>query len=153
MEKNCQAIRPDPNGAISPGLGGTFKGLERYRVLVCDDEPSVASELTEFLCELGLDARGYTSGAALLAELRGTSGPVCLITDVRMPGFDGIELVKYFRWRSELHPTAIIVITGHLSEPQSATEEVVFRDIPVLQKPVSLQVLCALLRENSVLES
>ncbi len=80
------------------------------KVLLADDEESIRKTLSDALSDAGHECTAVESGeeAQKLLESRRVD---CLITDVRLPGMDGIELLKKAR---ELEPGLhVIVITGH----------------------------------------
>ena len=65
-------------------------------VLVVDDDPAVGRVLTGLLAQAGWRSRWASSGAQALAELK--SMPTDLvITDLRMDGMDGMELLTHAR--------------------------------------------------------
>jgi len=77
------------------------------RILVVEDEPKVAKALTE-----GLEADGFTVRTALTGEdgyFIASSEPVDLIVlDRRLPGRDGVEILKTLRRRGFLMPVLIL---------------------------------------------
>lgn len=80
-------------------------------VHVIDDDDAARDSLLFLLETEGIAATGYPSADAFLShadagELRG-----CIITDVRMPGMSGIELLQALRGRGATVP--VVVITGH----------------------------------------
>jgi FixJ family two-component response regulator len=93
-------------------------------VLVVDDEPAVAEELTDGLAALGfrvLQAHSATDAKRLFRE-DGNVGVV--ITDVRMPGDDGLHLARFLLHEggeAGLRPE-VVLITGHatLDDAESA---------------------------------
>jgi FixJ family two-component response regulator len=79
-------------------------------VVVVDDDPRVRESLESLIESSGLTARVFSHAEDFLrgGHLAATS---CLITDVRMPGMDGLELQRRVRLvRPEL---PIIFITAH----------------------------------------
>jgi two-component system response regulator FixJ len=81
---------------------------------VIDDEEAMRHSLAFLLeCE-GLEAVTYESALSFL-ETAGTIARGCIVTDVRMPGMTGIELVE--RLKAMGVPDPVIVITGHADVP------------------------------------
>jgi len=68
------------------------------RILVVDDDPSVRQALTETLGS-AMDVRAAEDAEHALSML-GDSLPDVILTDVRMPGLDGLELLKLLRERA-----------------------------------------------------
>ena len=84
--------------------------LAKPIVAVVDDDPRVRESLESLIESSGLTARVFSHAEDFLrgGHLAATS---CLITDVRMPGMDGLELQRRVRLvRPEL---PIIFITAH----------------------------------------
>ena len=81
------------------------------KVFVVDDDELIARSVSELLRLEGYSAEGfYDASSALLRA--SDCPPDILVTDVNMPGMDGIALAKMMR---ELSPNCkIIVITGNL---------------------------------------
>ena len=79
-------------------------------VFVVDDDDAARDSLVMLLKSDGLTTRGFASAHDFLAQfdtaLRG-----CVVTDLRMPSMDGIELIRELKAVGCLLP--VIVITGH----------------------------------------
>lgn len=113
------------------------------RVLVVDDEESVRELLTRTLRLAEYEVETVADGASGLERLR--QGPCdLLIADLRMPGMDGLSLIREAR---RLHPQLpVIIITGYSSEA-SAIEAVNLGVNGYLIKPFRVsQVLAAVAR-------
>jgi two-component system response regulator FixJ len=85
-------------------------------VFVIDDQPSVRHALGEMLSVFGYDVETYDSADNFLRAL----DPVrhgCVVADVRMPGMDGIELVRELARRQVQLP--VVVISGHADVPMA----------------------------------
>jgi two-component system response regulator FixJ len=82
-------------------------------VAIVDDEPSVREALADLLDVEGYSTRLYASGAAILAD-PDLSEIVCVITDVRMPGVNGLELQRQLRQQDSGLP--IIFVTSSADE-------------------------------------
>lgn len=83
-------------------------------VHVVDDDPAVRDSLAFLLDTADLVSRTYESAAALLAEA-GALAPGCIVTDVRMPDMNGLEMVRRLAEMGVRHP--VIVMTGHADVP------------------------------------
>jgi len=81
-------------------------------VLLADDERTIAITLRDALTDVGHDVKVVHDGDAAATELENSRFDV-LITDIRMPGMDGIQLLKLAK---ETDPAIqVIVITGQAS--------------------------------------
>ena len=83
-------------------------------VHVVDDDPAIRDSLAFLLDTADLVSRTYESAAALLAEADNLA-PGCIVTDVRMPDMNGLEMVRRLSEMGVRHP--VIVMTGHADVP------------------------------------
>ncbi|RUU48637.1 response regulator transcription factor FixJ [Mesorhizobium sp. M6A.T.Ca.TU.002.02.2.1] len=79
-------------------------------VHVVDDDVEVRKSLGFLLATADFAVRLYESASAFLATATGNLDG-CIVTDVRMPGIDGIEFLRQLR--SHGHSIPVIVMTGH----------------------------------------
>ena len=79
-------------------------------VHIVDDDEAIRDSLSFLLDVAGFAIRVYPSAAAFLRALPLPAGD-CLITDVRMPGITGLELMAALRGMGATLP--VIVMTGH----------------------------------------
>lgn len=100
-------------------------------VHIVDDDEAVRQSLAFLLGSAGLAVRLYDSAAAFLADLSGVKGG-CLITDLRMPGMTGLELLHALRAKACGLPA--IVITGHGDVPL-AVEAMKAGAVDFIEKP------------------
>ena len=84
----------------------------------------------------------YESALAFLAALPNLSVG-CVITDVRMPGMSGIDLLR--RLKSTANPVSVIVITGHGDVPL-AVEAMKYGAADFLEKPFDDELLLGAVR-------
>lgn len=109
------------------------------RVLVVDDEAPLTRNLASFL---GLYPREFEVATAGSAEealaVMDRFRPDVLLTDIRLPGLDGFELVR--RARGTQRPMSVIVMTGTRSHDldQKARELGI---TSVLFKPLNLETV------------
>ena len=79
-------------------------------ILVADDEPGVRESLAEVLRDAGYDVQAAADGTAALAAIEARDFAV-ILTDLRMPGADGLAVLKRAR---EVSPqTLVLVMTAH----------------------------------------
>ncbi|MGH9254162.1 MAG: response regulator [Vicinamibacterales bacterium] len=112
----------------------------RARVLVVDDEASIRDLLAKTLALAEYDVDTAADAATALSRLRASEYDL-LIADLRMPGMDGLTLIRQVkRIRAEL---PVIIITGFSSET-SAIEAVNLGVAGYLRKPFRVpEVLAA----------
>ena len=111
-------------------------------VHVIDDDDAMRESLDFLLDSAGLTARTYASAAEFLA-VADAAEPGCVVTDIRMPGMNGLELVGELKSRGVALP--IVVITGHGDVPL-AVEAMKAGVADFLEKPFSDDVLLATIR-------
>ena len=111
-------------------------------VHVVDDDAAVRKSLAFLLASEGLPARLHESASGFLDDApRIEAG--CIVTDVRMPGIDGIELIRRLKERGIALP--VIVMTGHADVPM-AVEAMKEGAIDFLEKPFGDEVFLAAVR-------
>lgn len=94
----------------------------RKKILVVDDEENVLKTLIESLDVLGYEATGAKDGREALEKFD-KDGFELVITDIRMPELNGIELMQKIRTRNPEMP--VVIITGYplAYPPEKATTE------------------------------
>jgi two-component system response regulator FixJ len=119
-------------------------------VHIVDDDEAVRQSLAFLLSSAGHAVRLYDSATAFLAGLAGIQGG-CLITDIRMPGMTGLELLQALKAKACGLPA--IVITGHGDIPL-AVEAMKAGAVDFIEKPfdetaILNAVKAALAREDA----
>jgi excisionase family DNA binding protein len=137
---DTQRPRPDRGGGPTPPSPGV-RGA-RKRVLVVDDEASIRDLLSKTLALAEYDVDTAGDGAAALDRMRtSTPGYDLLIADLKMPGMDGLQLIRQVKKLKADLP--VIIITGFSTE-SSAIEAVNLGVAGYLTKPFRVpQVLAA----------
>jgi two-component system response regulator FixJ len=98
---------------------------------VIDDDEAMRESIAFLLDSAGVAARTYDSAVTFLAEFDDSLAG-CVVTDIRMPEMNGIELVRRLKERGSQLP--VIVITGHGDVPL-AVEAMKAGVIEFLEKP------------------
>lgn len=106
-------------------------------VHIVDDEEVVRNSLAFLLTSSGFAVRTHETASAFLA-LAPAIRNGCLITDLRMPDIDGVELLRRLRVAGAMLP--VIVITGH-GDVQMAVEAMKNGALDFIEKPFSDDVL------------
>lgn len=110
-------------------------------VHVVDDDAAVRQSLAFLLGTDGLAVRLHESASAFLASVSDPAG--CILTDVRMPGIDGIEFLHRLGQRGRM--PAVIVMTGH-ADVAMAVEAMKAGAIDFIEKPFDDELLLASVR-------
>ncbi len=109
----------------------------KARILVVDDEPNARSGLEKLLRQDGYEVDVADDGAAALA-LAGDRPPDLVVTDLKMPRMDGVELLK--RLRAQDVDLPVIVVTA-FSDVTSAVTAMRAGADDYITKPVDFDTL------------
>ena len=108
-------------------------------VHIIDDDEALRESLAFLLGTARLEVHTYESATAFLDALP-RAEPGCIITDVRMPGLSGVELLRRLKSLEAAFP--VIVITGHGDVPL-AVEAMKLGAVDFLEKPFEDDALIA----------
>ncbi|MDI1285958.1 MAG: response regulator FixJ [Reyranella sp.] len=109
---------------------------------VIDDDVDVRQSLAFLLSTAGLAVRVHESAVAFLAALPELQDG-CIVTDVRMPDMDGLELQR--RLRANKIGLPVIVMTGH-GDVALAVEAMKAGAVDFIEKPFDDEVLLGAIR-------
>jgi two-component system, LuxR family, response regulator FixJ len=111
------------------------------KVYVIDDDAAMRDSLNFLLGAAGFDVTTFDTATKFLNVLpRLDFG--CVVSDVRMPGIDGIELLKRMKALTSRFP--IVIITGHGDVPL-AVEAMKLGAVDFLEKPFEDDRLIAMI--------
>ncbi|WP_315707023.1 MULTISPECIES: response regulator FixJ [unclassified Bradyrhizobium] len=114
---------------------------EKARVYVIDDDEAMRDSLNFLLDSSGFEVTLFENAQSFLDTLPKLSFG-CVVSDVRMPGIDGIELLK--RMKVEHSSFPIVVMTGHGDVPL-AVEAMKLGALDFLEKPFEDERLVAMI--------
>ncbi|HWG57996.1 MAG TPA: response regulator [Candidatus Acidoferrales bacterium] len=133
-------------GARDAGDSGLSGGPKKIKVMVVDDESTIADTLVEILAAEGFEAKAASTGHAAI-ELARDFEPDVVISDVVIPGMNGIE--AGIKIRDILPECKVILFSG-----QAATVDLLKRareegqDFEILAKPIRPEVLISMIRRT-----
>ena len=104
---------------------------DRPPIHIVDDDEAARESLSFLLGAAGHAVKTFDSAGAFLKALAGMAVS-CVVTDIRMPGVDGLELMR--RLTAEGHRFPVIMITGHGDVPL-AVEAMKLGAFDFLEKP------------------
>jgi len=117
--------------------------MNRFNVLVVDDEDEFREMIVKRLRKRDLDCEGAEDGAKAIEIIRRGHTDVVLL-DVKMPGMDGIETLREIKRLKPL--IEVVMLTGHASV-DSGVDGMRFGAFDYLMKPMELDPLVKKLSE------
>lgn len=111
-------------------------------VHLIDDDEAVRQALAFLLATAGHAVRVYESAEAFLNS-GGAAQPGCIVSDVRMPGIDGLALQRHLREIGVTLP--VVIMTGHADVPL-AVEAMKAGAVDFIEKPFDDEVLLSAIR-------
>ncbi len=120
--------------------------MSSAHILVVDDEPHTRTFICDGLSALGIadDALGVSTADEAIAEISRHT-PDLVITDIRMPGLNGLDLARYLR---QSYPeTKVIVVTGYSTRDIERTA-LALSVTALLKKPFGLDTLGEIVRKT-----
>ncbi len=112
------------------------------KILLVDDEEGIRKVLGISLADAGYDVLTAASGEDALEIFRRES-PSIVLTDIKMPGMDGIELLR--RIKEEEPDAEVIMITGH-GDLELAIKSLQYEAADFVTKPIHDEALCIALK-------
>ena len=123
---------------------------EKLRILIVDDDRRMAKTLKDILTVKGYDAEAAHSGSEALDKMKEVPFD-CIITDIKMPEMDGVELYKAIK---KAQPEIPVVLMTAYSTDKLVDEGLNEGAIATLNKPLDINLLLGffstLKRERSI---
>ena len=110
------------------------------RILLLEDDPDTGEAICAMLAALGHSADWVRNGQEAIVHIQAHPAPDLVLTDILMPGMDGLEAIQHLR--VALSEVPIIAMSAQVNAPylQAAA---VFGARVTLPKPFTLEVLKA----------
>lgn len=106
-------------------------------VYLVDDDAAIRDALMLLLNLRGITAESFSSGEAALARL-GPQSRGCVLTDLRMPGMSGLELLAELRHKELAIPVVLLTAHGDVATTRAALRGGAF---DFLEKPIDEDIL------------
>jgi signal transduction histidine kinase/CheY-like chemotaxis protein len=126
---DASAVPPCRTGAAGTGQGPS------YRVLLVDDDDAVRQVVAAELEDAGFQVTHTSNGAAALALLDRDASFDVLVSDLAMPGLDGVATIREAQHRDPGLPA--VLVTGYVDKATAlASEAPSGRGFTLLRKPI-----------------
>ena len=120
--------------------------LQRKKIYIVDDDPDIRGILADLLVRAGADVEEDDNGDLAFEKINKTKYDL-ILTDLNMPGIDGLELIKKPKKSDVNAETPLIMVSGYLDEAKEK-EIVSAGAVSVIQKPFRLQSLVDLITQK-----
>ena len=136
-----RVLTPPDSMVTVPSVPSTEAPTVPRLALIIDDEPTIRAALRRYFTRRGFDVEEAADGAEGLAQLQRIGDRVnIVISDLRMPGYSGIELHDALAKKRPELLRRFVFSTGDVASAEAAS--FVHRTLcPVLQKPFELRML------------
>ncbi len=130
----------EKNRADGPSQTSSPEGLAEphLAIAVVEDDQAVLKVLTLHLRSLGYKTRGFASAEDFLESLEWGPSIDCIISDVRLPQADGLQLIRILLSRGFTAP--VVLVTGH-GDVSMAVEAMKIGAADFIEKPLQPEQL------------
>jgi signal transduction histidine kinase len=110
---------------------------EKWPILLVDDEEDIRDVLSVSITDMGYTVLEAETGEQAIGIFRQIDPPI-VMTDIKMPGMDGIELLQ--KIKRENPDTEVVMITGH-GDMDLAIKSLKFEATDFITKPINVEAL------------
>ena len=121
--------------------------MNHKKILIIDDEPVIAEELSEFLESFDYECATALSVDEALVTIEAEPDITLIMTDMRMPGRDGADLIRELKARNDRR-FEYVMISGHLDADQDL-QDIQGADVTLMRKPVDVEQLVTFLESKN----
>jgi CheY-like chemotaxis protein len=122
---------------VAPPGGVSVLEVIMVRILIVDDEPDAVELLREFLAGKNYEVSTAANGEEALRKVK-TERPHMILLDVRMPGMNGLEVLR--RVRQFDQEVGVIIVTA-VNEEETGREALKLGAFDFIVKPLNLEYL------------
>jgi len=116
--------------------------MANENILIIDDSPEIVTQFANFLKEEGFEVETALDGQAGIAKIEKRFYDL-IITDLKMPGLDGMQVLKYVQENS---PDSICIILTGYGTVKNAVEAIKLGAFDYLTKPIKLDEILITLK-------
>jgi two-component system, NtrC family, response regulator HydG len=124
---------------------------DKLKVLVVDDDRQMVKTICDILQVKGYEAVPAHSGEEAIDKVR-NDAPDCVLMDIKMPGIDGVEVLKMIK---DISPDTPVVLMSAYATDEQVEEAKLYGAATVLTKPLDFQKILSffslLKKESNVL--
>jgi two-component system response regulator FixJ len=99
---------------------------ETVHIALVDDDAAVLDSLQLYFARHGVATACFASAEALIAALDAGAKPDCIVSDIRMPGMSGIDLLHHLKTRHCAAPLILITAVADIELAVSAIKKGAF---------------------------
>lgn len=115
-------------------------------VLFVDDDPAIVEGMTMMLEVSGIKVHTALDGDAALAHIAAGVAPDLVVSDYRLPKYNGVELIRRIR-KQTMTDLPTVIMTGDTSSQE--IEKANLDDCTILHKPVDVERLLLIIEQGS----
>ncbi len=99
---------------------------EPVHIALVDDDAAVLDSLQLYFARHQVTASCFASAETLIADLDDGAQPECIVSDIRMPGMSGLDLLRYLKERRAAAPLILITALADIEMAVSAVKNGAF---------------------------
>ncbi|MGB9698122.1 MAG: sigma-54-dependent transcriptional regulator [Thermodesulfobacteriota bacterium] len=116
--------------------------MANENILIIDDSPEIVTQFSNFLKEEGFEVETALDGQAGISKIEKRFYDL-IVTDLKMPGLDGMQVLKYVQENS---PDSICIILTGYGTVKNAVEAIKLGAFDYLTKPIKLDEILITLK-------
>ena len=113
-------------------------------VLLVDDDPAIVDATTMLLRSAGVQVHSASSGGDALAQIKAGMRPDLVVSDYRLPGYSGVEVIQRVR-QATVDDLPAVLMTGDTSAHEAETAKL--SNCTILHKPVDTDRLLSVIED------